>query len=105
MELETDRYVREVAPARTFALESEAALLRALGMGLGANYKNTLIYSDAGVIDNTLRFPDEAARHKLLDLLGDLSLLGCSLRGHVTAWKSGHELNLVLVKKILETHA
>jgi UDP-3-O-acyl N-acetylglucosamine deacetylase len=102
-EITEDRYAREVAPARTFALEAEALLLRELGLGLGANYENTLVFSEDGVIQNTLRFPDEAARHKLLDLLGDLSLLGRSLRGHVTAVKSGHELNLALVKKLLET--
>lgn len=102
-EIGEERYVAEVAPARTFALESEATLLRALGLGLGANYQNTLIFGENGPIENTLRFPDEAARHKLLDLLGDLSLLGCSLRAHVFAVKSGHELNLALVKKLLET--
>lgn len=102
LELEEGRYVAEVAPARTFALESEAMLLRSMGYGLGANYENTLVFSEDGPIQNTLRFPDEAARHKLLDLLGDLTLLGCSLRAHVFAVKSGHELNLAFVKRLLE---
>ncbi|MBI3087411.1 MAG: UDP-3-O-[3-hydroxymyristoyl] N-acetylglucosamine deacetylase, partial [Candidatus Omnitrophica bacterium] len=79
-----------VAPARTFCLAEEADALRAQGYGKGANYENTLVIGNGGVIRNTLRFDDEFARHKLLDLLGDLYLLGAHLRARVIAIKSGH---------------
>jgi len=89
-----------IAPARTFCLQEEAKALRAAGFGRGATYENTLVIGEAGVINNTLRFEDEFARHKTLDLLGDLYLLGAHLRAHVIAIKSGHPLNVKLVKKL-----
>ena len=89
-----------IAPARTFCLKEEADRLRAAGLGKGANVENTLIVGEQGIINNTLRFEDEFARHKVLDLLGDLYLLGCPLRAHVLAVKSGHSLNVKLVKKL-----
>lgn len=92
----------EIAPARTFCLESEAAELRSKGLGLGANYDNTLVVGKAGVIKNSLRFQDEFVRHKILDLIGDLRLAGCPIRGHVIALKSGHSLNLKIAQKIYE---
>ncbi|MBI3725835.1 UDP-3-O-[3-hydroxymyristoyl] N-acetylglucosamine deacetylase [bacterium] len=101
LDVTSERYAAEVAPARTFCLKAEADLLRMLGLGLGATFQNTLVFDEDGVIENTLRFPDEAARHKLLDLVGDLALLGASVRANVVAVKSGHDLNLELVRKIL----
>ncbi len=95
-------FEREIAPCRTFCLESEANELKAGGLGKGANFKNTLVVGPGGVIDNQLRFPDEFARHKILDFIGDLYLLGMPIRGHVFAVKSGHALNLRLLKKIVE---
>lgn len=92
----------EIAPARTFCLESEADELRRKGFGMGANYENTLVVGKSGVIQNKLRFPDEFVRHKILDLIGDLYLLGCPIKGHIIALRSGHSLNLRLVKKINE---
>ncbi len=92
----------EIAPARTFCLESEASQLQNQGLGLGANYENTLVVGKAGVIKNSLRFKDEFVRHKILDLIGDLYLAGCSIRGHVIALKSGHSLNLKIAQKIHE---
>ena len=89
-----------IAPARTFCLKQEAEALRTAGFGKGATYENTLVWGDEGVINNTLRFEDECARHKLLDLLGDLYLLGAHLRGRVIAMKSGHALNVKLIKKL-----
>lgn len=100
-----ERYEREIAPARTFVLREEAELLRALGLGAGASLENTLVFDDDGPVGGAkLRFPDEAARHKLLDLVGDLALLGSRLRAHVVAVKSGHELNLALVQEILQRY-
>lgn len=89
-----------VAPARTFCLKEEVEALRAAGFGKGATYDNTLVIGEQGVINNTLRFEDEFARHKLLDLLGDLYLLGAHLRGRVIAMRSGHSLNAKLVNKL-----
>jgi len=89
-----------VAPARTFCLQEEAEQLRAAGFGKGATFENTLVFGREGVMNNTLRFEDECARHKLLDLIGDLYLLGAHLRAHVIALKSGHGLNVKLLKKL-----
>ncbi|MDD4899027.1 MAG: bifunctional UDP-3-O-[3-hydroxymyristoyl] N-acetylglucosamine deacetylase/3-hydroxyacyl-ACP dehydratase, partial [Candidatus Omnitrophica bacterium] len=91
-----------LAPARTFCLEEEAAQLQSQGLGCGANYDNTLVVGKNGVVKNKLRFEDEFIRHKILDLLGDLYLLGSPLKAHVIAIRSGHSLNLKLVKKISE---
>ncbi len=100
--LEKDIYEREIASCRTFCLDSEANELRAHGLGKGANHDNTLVVGEKGVISNQLRFPNEFARHKVLDLIGDLYLLGMPIRGHVIAIKSGHDLNLKLLKKICQ---
>ncbi|HAZ09954.1 MAG TPA: 3-hydroxyacyl-[acyl-carrier-protein] dehydratase FabZ [Candidatus Omnitrophica bacterium] len=93
-------FTKEIATARTFCLEKEANELRKKGLGKGANYDNTVVVGEGGVIDNELRFEDEFARHKILDLLGDLYLLGYSIRGHIIAMRSGHPLNVQLVEKI-----
>jgi len=97
-----DAFKAQLAPARTFCLEEEAAQLQSQGLGCGANYDNTLVVGKNGVVKNTLRFEDEFIRHKILDLLGDLYLLGSPLKAHVIAIRSGHSLNLKLVKKIAE---
>ena len=95
-----DTFEKDIAGARTFCLEKEVKILLAMGLGKGANYKNTLVLGDFGPIDNELRFPDEPVRHKILDLIGDLYLLGMPVKGHVVAIKSGHKLNMELVKKL-----
>jgi UDP-3-O-[3-hydroxymyristoyl] N-acetylglucosamine deacetylase/3-hydroxyacyl-[acyl-carrier-protein] dehydratase len=92
----------EIAPARTFCFEAEALELLKRGLGKGANYDNTLVMGVNGPIRSALRFPDEPARHKVLDLIGDLYLAGASIKGHVVAIKSGHRLNMELVKKLKE---
>jgi len=98
-----DVFEREIAPARTFCLSSEVEELQKQGLGKGANYDNTLVVGeDGGVINNTLRFPDEFVRHKVLDLIGDLFILNAKLQAHIVANKSGHPMNMKLVKKILE---
>ena len=93
-------FEREIAPARTFVLKEEAQLLLAHGLGKGANFENTLVFERNLPIENSLRFGDEACRHKMMDLLGDLFLLGGFLKGHVIATRSGHTLNLELVRRI-----
>lgn len=100
--IDDQTYEKEIAPCRTFCLETEADELRARGLGQGANYDNTLVVGKKGVIKNKVRFPDEFARHKVLDFIGDLYLMGMPIRGHVFAVKSGHTLNIKLLKKILK---
>jgi len=93
-------FERELAPARTFCLKKEAEYLLAQGFGKGANLRNTLVFEQNLPLENELRFENEACRHKIMDLLGDLFLAGF-VRGHIVAVRSGHSLNLELVRKIV----
>ena len=95
-----ETFQRQVAPGRTFCLQSEAEELRSQGLGKGADYENTVVLGERGVIENKLRFEDEFVRHKVLDLIGDLYLLGSPLKGHVIAVKSGHPLNIKLIQRL-----
>lgn len=99
-EIDPAIFETEIAPCRTFCLEREAQELQERGLGKGADYRNTLVVGEKGVIENTLRFKDEFARHKVLDLIGDLYLLGMPIRGHIYAIKSGHRLNIELLRRI-----
>lgn len=98
-------FERELAPARTFCLKKEAEMLLSQGFGKGANPSNTLIFERNAPIANTLRFENEACRHKMVDILGDLFLCGKFIRGHVIASRSGHALNVELVRKLMMTNA
>lgn len=98
-------FEREIAPARTFCLEEEALKLLKMGLGKGANYDNTLVIGKDGPIKTDLRFSNEPVRHKVLDLIGDLYILGMPVEGHVIAVKSGHRLNMELVKKLKELNS
>ena len=84
--------------ARTFCLEEEVKPLLELGLGRGSNYENTLVVAKDRIISNNLRMDDEFAKHKVLDLLGDLYLAG-PIKGYVVAIKSGHTLNIKLVRR------
>jgi len=97
-----DGFEANIAPARTFVLEKEAAELRAHGLGAHLGYQDIVVFGDEGPIENPLRFPDECVRHKILDLIGDLSLLGSALVGRIYARKSGHSLNHELVRALRE---
>jgi UDP-3-O-[3-hydroxymyristoyl] N-acetylglucosamine deacetylase/3-hydroxyacyl-[acyl-carrier-protein] dehydratase len=97
-----DDFVTQLAPARTFVFEQEAAELRNRGMGKHLSPKDLLVISPRGPIDNSFRFPDECARHKVLDLIGDLYLVGRPIRGRLVAHKSGHELNHLLARKLVD---
>ena len=90
-------FEREIGPARTFCLKEEMTVLKSKGYGHGADFDNTLVFENDLPIQNKLRFPDEACRHKVLDLLGDLYLTGQPLRAHVIACRSGHNQNMKLV--------
>ncbi len=100
LDISEDTFRREIAPARTFCMKREALLLLMLGFGRGADHNNTLVMGKRGPFRNVLRFPDEHVRHKMLDLMGDLSLAGIPICGHVVAVKSGHGINMELVKKL-----
>ena len=103
--MDKDDFVKHIAPARTFLLEAEAREQQARGMGKHLTPRDILVMSPTGPVDNALRFPDEHVRHKVCDLIGDISLLGKRLRGRIVAYKSGHELNHMLVRRLIETAA
>ena len=98
-----ETFRREVSPCRTFLLEQEAVALRAAGIGLRATEADVLLFGPSGVVGNSLRFPDECARHKVLDMVGDLALLGMDLHGFVVAHRSGHHTNASLVRKLVQS--
>ncbi len=100
--LDDDDFASQIAPARTFVFEDEAKELRSRGLGKHLTPKDLLVISPTGPIDNQFRFADECVRHKVLDLIGDLFLVGRPLRGRVVAYKSGHHLNHLLARKLLE---
>lgn len=92
-----------IAQARTFAFSHEVEALRARGLGNGGSLDNTIVFTETGIMnEGTLRFPDECVRHKVLDLIGDLSLLGIHVIGHIVGKRSGHHLHTRLVQAILD---
>ena len=97
-DLEPEVFKSEIASARTFCLASEVEALQAAGLGKGATRENTVVLGDP---DTTLRMEGEPVRHKMLDLVGDLSLLGSDLVAHVIATRSGHATNAELVRRLL----
>lgn len=97
-------FARELAPARTFVLEEEIRQLHAAGIGKHCTAQDLLIFGPDGPIDNSLRFANEPVRHKMLDTLGDLYLLGCRIQGHVVAYRSGHQMNAELAKMLRKTN-
>lgn len=97
-----DDFVSQLAPARTFVFQDEANEMRSRGLGKHLTAKDLLVISRDGPIDNEFRFADECARHKALDLLGDLFLIGRPVRGRIVAFKSGHALNHLLARRLLE---
>jgi UDP-3-O-acyl N-acetylglucosamine deacetylase len=92
-----ESFANELAGCRTFILESEVSELRRQGLGTRTTMADLLVFGERGPIDNRLRYANEPARHKVLDLVGDLSLLNHDLRGHLVAYRSGHRLNVELV--------
>lgn len=98
-------FQRELADCRTFILKEEAEKLRAQGLGGRASYRDLLVFDEHGPIQNILRYENECARHKALDLVGDLALAGCDLVGMFVANCSGHRLNAALVRTLLEKYA
>ncbi len=102
MEVGRERYGRDVAPSRTFGFLRDLDMLSRLGLAKGGTLDNALVIGEEGVLNGPLRFPDELVRHKILDLLGDLYLLGKPLVGTIIAHGAGHQLHLMLVRRIQE---
>ena len=95
-----DAFPREIAPARTFGFKAQAEALQARGLARGASLENTVVLDDEGVMNDGLRFPDEFVRHKVGDMVGDLSLLGARIQGHVVAQRPSHAGNIALARAL-----
>ncbi len=101
-QLTPESFEKNLAPARTFLLEAEAKQFRARGIGTHIGPRDILIINSDGPIKNSFKFPNECARHKIVDLIGDLALVGRAVKGRIVAYKSGHSLNQQLVRKLYE---
>ncbi len=102
MEVTPERYAAEIAPARTFGFEYELDQMRNMGLIRGASLDNAVCFDRSGVLNpGGLRFDDECCRHKALDLIGDLALIGKPLLGHVIAERAGHAMHAALVARIM----
>lgn len=102
LEVTLEKYVEQIAPARTFGFLSDVEAMRRRGLALGGSLENAVVIGESGVL-NTLRFEDEFVRHKVLDAIGDLALLGHPIVGHLQAHKAGHALHAALARKLVET--
>src|SRR5215831_18856857 len=101
-----ESFVEEIAPARTFTFLKDVEMLRQNGLALGGSLENAVVLGETGVLNNALRFEDEFVRHKILDAVGDLALVGYPVIGHLVAHRAGHALHTEFAAKILEeTHA
>jgi UDP-3-O-[3-hydroxymyristoyl] N-acetylglucosamine deacetylase len=102
IDVTTFNFINELAPARTFGFLRDVEMLKSKGLVKGGSLDNAIVLGEKEVINgDTLRFNNEFVRHKILDAIGDFSLLGAPIYGHVIANKSGHTLHIKLLKKIL----
>jgi UDP-3-O-[3-hydroxymyristoyl] N-acetylglucosamine deacetylase len=97
-----DSFVDEIAPARTFTFLKEVEMLRQQGLALGGSLENAVVIGDTGVLNNGLRFDDEFVRHKILDVIGDMALVGHPIIGHLVAHRGGHALHTAFAAQVLE---
>jgi len=97
-----ESFMEDIAPARTFTLLKEVELLRQKGLALGGSLDNAVVLGETGVLNSALRFEDEFVRHKILDVIGDLALLGYPVIGHLVAHRAGHALHTAFAAKLLE---
>ena len=97
-----ETFQEEIAPARTFGFLKEVEQLRKKGLALGGSLDNAIVLGETGFLNNTLRFEDEFVRHKILDVIGDLALVGYPIIGHVVAHRGGHALHAGFARKILD---
>lgn len=95
-----ENFYDQVSQARTFAVARDIEALRARGLARGGNLQNAVVFDETRYHNESLDFPDEVTRHKIIDLLGDLALLGCGLNGHFWAWRAGHRSHVLFAQKI-----
>lgn len=105
IELTNGNYVSQIAPARTFGFLHEADAMRQQGLIRGASTENALVLTREGLENPPLRFEDEFVRHKILDLIGDLALIGRQILGNVVADRAGHAMHTALVSRLLRDHS
>lgn len=103
IDIHREQLAKLILPARTFAMLSDVEALKEKNLALGGSLDNAIVLNDKGYINKSLRYPDECIRHKILDLIGDLYLLGQPLEAHIIASKAGHALDVALVNKITKT--
>ena len=94
-------FVEEIAPARTFGFLKEVEMMRQQGLALGGSLENAIVIGDTGVLNNALRFDDEFVRHKILDVIGDMALVGHPIVGHLVAHRGGHALHTDFAAQVL----
>ena len=102
MKITDETFVEEIAPARTFGFLKEVEMLRQRGLALGGSLDNAIVLGETGVLNHALRFEDEFVRHKILDVIGDLTLVGYPVIGHLVAHRGGHALHTAFAARILE---
>jgi UDP-3-O-[3-hydroxymyristoyl] N-acetylglucosamine deacetylase len=102
LRISEDTFLEDIAPARTFCFLKEVEQLRQNGLALGGSLDNAIVIGDTGVLNNALRFEDEFVRHKILDVIGDLALVGHPIIGHVVAHRGGHALHTAFAARMLE---
>jgi UDP-3-O-[3-hydroxymyristoyl] N-acetylglucosamine deacetylase len=106
MRINEPAFVEEIAPARTFTFLKEVEMLRQRGLALGGSLENAIVVGDTGILNNALRFDDEFVRHKILDVIGDMALVGHPIIGHLVAHRGGHALHTAFAAQVLaETDA
>ncbi len=105
VDLSHDLYQREIAPARTFGFKHDETWMRNMGLIRGASLDNVIVLTRDAVLNGPLRFRDEFVRHKVLDLIGDLALIGRRIMGKVVADRAGHALHTALVSRLLRDHS
>jgi len=101
----TKNYIEEISRARTFGFLKEVQYLRSIGLALGGSLDNAIVLDEKKILNDSLRFEDEFVRHKILDAIGDMSLLGHNFIGSYTAFASGHHLNHLLTKEVIAQDA
>lgn len=101
-QVNSERFIEEIAPARTFGFLKDVQALRERGLALGGSLENAIVLDEKAAVNGPLRFPDEFVRHKILDFLGDISLAGFPVAGHFRAHRAGHRLHLKAVRFLLD---
>ncbi len=104
LEFTSENYITEISRARTFGFYEDITWLKNNNLALGGSLENSLVYSGDELLNDELRYEDEAVRHKMLDLIGDIYLLGNPIKGHIIAHKAGHAADVEFAKKLLNAY-